>query len=133
MMRYLLDTSALMALLENEAGADQVQDLLLQQECLLSALSLVEVTYITQQEKGEDEAHMRYALLTQTGAHIVWHLDEATVLTAARLKAKNKISFADAMIAACAIQQNAVLVHKDPEFECLAAELSLQPLLYKTK
>ena len=131
-MRYLLDTSALMALLEDEEGAAEVRSLLLDQECLLSAISLVEVAYITQQEKGEDEAHLRYALLTQTGARIIWHLDEASVLTAARLKAKNKISFADAMIAACAVQQNAILVHKDPEFECLARELSLHPLPYKS-
>ena len=128
MTRYLLDTSALMALLEDEAGATQVRDLLLNEECWLSALSLVEVAYITRQENGEDEAHLRYALLTQSGAQILWHLDEAIVLTAARLKANQRVSFADAMIAASAIQQKATLVHKDPEFEALANEITLQAL-----
>ena len=110
----------------------QVRDLLLNEECWLSALSLVEVVYITRQEQGEDEAHMRYALLTQTGAQILWQLDEAMVLTAARLKANHRVSFADAMIAASAIQQKATLVHNDSEFEALASELTLQALPYKS-
>jgi predicted nucleic acid-binding protein len=38
---------------------------------------------------------------------------------------------ADAIIAAFAIQCNAVLVHKDPEFEALAGQMLLEALPYK--
>ena len=50
---------------------------------------------------------------------------------AAEFKAAHKISFADAWIAATAKFQQAVLVHKDPEFEQVKDEVTLLPLPYK--
>jgi len=38
---------------------------------------------------------------------------------------------ADTIIAACAMQQNAVLLHKDPQFEALAGQVGLEALPYK--
>jgi predicted nucleic acid-binding protein len=58
-------------------------------------------------------------------------MDEPTLLTAARFKATQRISLADAIIAALAIRQDAILLHKDPEFEVLAGQVSLETLLYK--
>ena len=37
----------------------------------------------------------------------------------------------DAVVAAFAIRNNAVLIHKDPEFEVLAGLLPMEPLPYK--
>lgn len=54
-----------------------------------------------------------------------------TKLTAARFKAHFHLSLADAPIAAFARQQQAILVHKDPEFEVLAKELTQEILPYK--
>jgi predicted nucleic acid-binding protein len=54
-----------------------------------------------------------------------------SLLTAARLKAAHHLSLADAIIAAFAIQQNAILLHKDPEFEALRGQMSLKALPYK--
>lgn len=47
------------------------------------------------------------------------------------LKSAYRLSFADAWIAALALRQKAVLVHKDPEFEPLSQSLALQTLPYK--
>jgi predicted nucleic acid-binding protein len=45
---------------------------------------------------------------------------------AARIKATQRVSLADAWIAACAELEDATLVHKDPEFGLLAiAQLQL--------
>jgi predicted nucleic acid-binding protein len=52
-------------------------------------------------------------------------------LTAARLKATYHISLADAIVASFAIRQKAVILHKDPEFEALASQVSLEGLPYK--
>ena len=41
------------------------------------------------------------------------------------------LSLADAIIAAFAIQQGAILLHKDPEFEALTGQVSLEALPYK--
>jgi predicted nucleic acid-binding protein len=45
--------------------------------------------------------------------------EEAILQHAARIKAGGGLSVADAWIAATAVQRDAVLVHKDPEFSRL--------------
>jgi predicted nucleic acid-binding protein len=129
--RYLLDTSALLTLIEDEAGADRVEQVLRQSEVWLPWLALLETSYITQQEQGKAEAEQRYGMIKQLPLTIVWDMDEPTLLIAAGLKAAHRISLADAIIAAMAIGQKAVLLHKDPEFELLAEEVSLEALPYK--
>ena len=129
--RYLLDSSALLTLIEDEAGADRVEQVLLHAEVTLPWLVLLEISYITQQEQGETEADRRYAMIKQLPATILWDMDEPTLLMAVRLKAIHRLSLADAIIAAFAIQYDAVLLHKDPEFEALGAQVSLEALPYK--
>jgi predicted nucleic acid-binding protein len=128
---YLLDTSALLTLIEDEAGAARVEEILHEQPVVISWMSLLEVYYITQQERGVAEAEQRYALLKALPVTLLWTIDEPTLLTAARLKARHRLSLADTLIAACAIQQRATLLHKDPQFEALAGQLSLEALPYK--
>lgn len=74
---------------------------------------------------------MRHALLKRSGAEIVWELDEPTVLKAAGFKAKHKLSFADALIAATAYRYGAILLHKDPEFDALAEQVPQERLPLK--
>ncbi|HYG65983.1 MAG TPA: PIN domain-containing protein [Thermoanaerobaculia bacterium] len=129
---YVLDTSAIMALIEEEEGAARVQEVLEQESTILPWLVLMEVYYVTQQEKGSSEADRRYALLRQLPAEVPWNMDEATVLTAARFKAEFRLSLADALIAAFARRREATLLHKDPEFEALAGQIELEALPYKS-
>jgi predicted nucleic acid-binding protein len=128
---YVLDTSAILTLMEDENGADRVAELLHEKKIWLPWLVLLEATYITRQEQGEAEATRRYALLKQLPAEIVWTGDEGTLLKAAQFKADYPISLADALIAAFADQKAAVLVHKDPEFELLDDLIPLEALPYK--
>ena len=65
---YLLDTSALMALIEDEAGAERVEQ---------------------------------------------------------------RVSFADALIAAFALRTGATLIHKDPEYDALTDVVDMERLPYK--
>ena len=58
-------------------------------------------------------------------------MNEALLMRAAKLKGQNRLSFADAVIAAYAIQNNAILVHKDPEYEALAGIFEMEILPYK--
>ena len=98
--KYLLDTSAVLTLLEDEEGAERVETLLRNEEILLPFLVLLETHYITLQEQTEDVADQRYALLKQLPVTFLSNIDEPTLLTAARLKARFRISLADALIAA---------------------------------
>lgn len=125
---YLLDTSAILTLLEDEEGAARVEELLRQESILLPFLVLLETYYITLQEQTEDVADRRYALLKQLPATILWDVDEPTLLTAGRLKADHRLSLADSLIAAFALRHRAVLVHKDPEYAVLSAAVQLETL-----
>lgn len=129
MKKYVLDTSALFSLIEDEAGKDRVASILQKEEFILPFITLLEMHYITHHEQGLPEADRRYALLKQS--NVLWSFDEPTLLTAARLKAENHMSLADSMIAAVAIQKQAILVHKDPEYECLENQLEMEALPYK--
>jgi predicted nucleic acid-binding protein len=130
--RYLLGTSALLTLIEDEAGAARVEEVLRSQLAIITWMSLLEVAYITQQERGVAEAERRYALIKALPVTLVWQIEEATLLVAARLKAVYRLSLADTIIAAYAMQAKAILLHKDPEFETLAGHVGLEALPYKT-
>lgn len=130
---YALDTSALMTLIEGEAGADRVEEVLREEHSLLPFPVLMEVHYMSRREQGRAEADRRYAVAKQLPSRILWQIDEPILLTAARFKASHKVSFADAMIAAFAKLYGAILLHKDPEFEVLAEEIGLEALPYKPR
>ena len=128
---YLLDTSALFTLLEDEAGTERVASLLRDEVTLIPWLCLVELHYVSQQERGLSEADKRYALVRATKAEIIWEASEGVLLSASSFKARHKLSLADALIAAFAAERGATLVHKDPEYKALSAEVTLEALPYK--
>lgn len=130
---YLFDTSAILTLIEDEDGADRVQALLTEEQVLMPWSALMEVYYITLQERGQAAADQRYALMKSLPATILWNIDEATLLTAGNVKARYRLSFADALVAAFAVQHKATLLHKDPEFEPLADQMMLEALPYKNR
>jgi len=128
----LLDSSAVIALIEDEDGADRVEEVLREGGALLPWLALLEVHYITRQEAGEEEADRRLVLLKGSDCEILWDVDETLMLTASALKAERRLSLADALIAAYARRRGAVLLHKDPEFEAVADAVELEALPYKS-
>jgi predicted nucleic acid-binding protein len=121
---YVLDTSALFAYIEDEAGAETVERLLIQAEkgdaeIHLCFVSLTEVFYITLQEKNELEARRRIDLIRSLATTI--HESDALNMLAGKLKGIYRISLADAYVAALCQHLDCALVHKDPEFESISA------------
>ncbi len=131
--RCVLDTSALLALIENEAGADRVEQIITQGQAIVPWPVLLEVFYITRQDHGPAEADRRYALVSKLNAKLLWGMEEPVLLTAGRLKADHHISFADALIAAFALRGGAMLVHKDPEYDALEGVVAMERLPYETR
>ena len=132
---YVLDTSAILTYIEDEDGADYVENLLIEAESekinvLVSFISLTEVFYITLQELDESIAHERIKLLKSLSIKIE-ESQEDIDLAAGRLKANHRISLADAFIGALAKTKNGILVHKDPEFEGLPSDIVDYRLPYK--
>ena len=135
--RYLLDTSALFALFQEEPGAHEVEGILRESRAgkaktLVSFVSFVEVFYRLIQTVGVERAQETYANMKMLPIEKVGS-EEPLELEAGELKAKYRLSLADAFIAATARLHHAKLVHKDPELEALATAVSLMPLPYKQK
>lgn len=120
MKRYLLDTSALLTLRDDEPGADRVADVLglaLQgkAKCFGCFISLMEVLYRVWLD--EDPVAGQLAYQQCLALPMEWLSNsEPLLLKAAEYKASFPLSIADAWIAACASEQGAILLHKDPEF-----------------
>ncbi|MCE9569763.1 MAG: PIN domain-containing protein [Rhodocyclales bacterium] len=120
MNRWLLDTSALLALRDDEDGAEQVADMLAQTQrgearCFGCFITLMEVYYRVWKDEGEPAGKLAYAQCR--ALPIEWlHESPELLQAAARMKATQRLSLADAWIAAAAELEGATLVHKDPEF-----------------
>jgi predicted nucleic acid-binding protein len=121
MSAYLFDTSALLALRDNEPGADRVAELLDASAnggaaCYGCFITLMEVMYRVWKDEGEEAGRAAYSACQLLA--ISWrHENSALLERAAEIKARFPLSLADAWIAAAALEVEAVLVHKDPEFE----------------
>ena len=135
---YVLDTSAWLTLMEDEPGAEDVQKLLERTGppdgpvVLSSFMSYMEVTYITLQERDEAEARARLSLMDSLPVLRV-ESDRALAFRAATLKARYRLSLADAWIAALALEAHATLVHKDPEFDSVRELTSVLRLRSKSE
>jgi predicted nucleic acid-binding protein len=132
MKTYVLDTSALLALRDEQPGADRVAELLgLAQArkcvCMACFSSLMELMYRVWRDEGEALAKLAYDQCL--ALPITWiHESPELLKAAAAIKAKHLLSLADAWIAATADLHRATLVHKVPEFAAVAVAQEVLPL-----
>jgi predicted nucleic acid-binding protein len=120
---YVLDSFALLAYLEGEAGMARVRSVLGGAEArrhavYLSLINLGEVLYITERERGLVEARRTLGAIDQLPLEIVG-VPRATVLAAAHIKARFPISYADAFAAVTAQDHGGVVLTGDREFASL--------------
>ena len=84
--------------------------------------------YWRKEHKTGSEQEGRLAYQQCLSLPIEWiHENQALLEKAAEIKALYQLSLADAWIAASAILEDAVLVHKDPEFAALDCRQMLLP------
>jgi predicted nucleic acid-binding protein len=137
MNSYILDTSALLAYIENEEGVAEIEDLFGQAldekvELFVSVISRIEVLYVSLREQGEIVARERLKLLDDLPI-IQEAVDERLTEIIAAIKATRTMSFADSCIAGLAKYKQAILVHKDPEYEQIKGDVQQLKLPYKKK
>jgi len=121
---FVLDSYALIGYLENESFSDQIQQALNQAKhgplrLYLHAIHIGEVYYITLREQGQNLADLAYSRIKSLPIKLIDRIDEELLLTAAGLKARHPISYADAFAAALAMINNCPLMTGDPEFRAL--------------
>lgn len=110
----VLDSWAVLRFLEDShPAAAAVDDLLEHSRPLMSWINLGEVHYVLRRAAGEEAA---VETIRDLRARIDVRLpDEAQVLTAARIKADNPMSYADAFAVALALESNTEVWTGDPE------------------
>ncbi len=113
-MTIALDSWAVLRLLDgSEPAASRVQDLLGEQQPVMSWINLGEVLHIVSRDQGRAEGEQVLRDLRP-----LLRLDlptEGRVLEAARIKAEYPMAYADAFAAATALAHDATLWTGDPE------------------
>ena len=133
--KILLDTSAILCLVQDEDGADLVEKTLMSAKAgnevlSLSFATITELKYIIWRQRTEADADNLLKLMRTWNLKIVYP-DEELCLLAGKLKKEYPLSFADAFIAATGIMNKLVLMHKDPEYDSLGKILEMKKLPYK--
>lgn len=127
---YVLDSFALLAYLQDEPVASRIEKILenaSKEKCrlFLSIINVGELLYITERRGGVAKAQDALALLRQLPIAVV-PADEQVVFAAAHIKANYTLSYADAFVAAVALQENATILTGDPEFQNVGDLVSVE-------
>jgi len=131
---FVLDACALIALLNNEDGADIVEKIYDEAytnniTIMINKVNLLEVYYGYYKADGKKRADY---FLTQYRKHPVVKIGNITndlFIEAGRLKANYKISLADSIAAAQALVSKGILLTADYEFKAL--ENAKEPIVFK--
>lgn len=131
MKSYCVDTFALISFLNNEKGADKVEELLKlsklkKTRLFMHKINLGELYYTVYRRRGESEADFIYGRVKEFPIQFVEDLSEGFLLSAARLKGSYKMSYADSFAAALAIQTDSTLMTGDPEFKVLEKDRKIK-------
>lgn len=140
MLRYVLDTSALLTIFRKEEGTVQVREILESAAdgspeespgIYVPFASLMEFEYVSLRRFGRTATDQAIRMVN------AWPVERVESSAewgsrAARIKSRAGLSFADAWNAALALMLDAELVHKDPEFDRVEGLRHLR-LPYKNK
>ena len=129
--RYVLDAFAVLAFLREEPGEPGVSKLLRdgaagEAEIYLCVINLAEVLYRLERERGEADAEIARAALTQELPLELVDADLDLSVRAAHLKAPHPISIADGYAAALAERLDATLVTGDPDFHRVEDRIAIE-------
>lgn len=121
MKNVTFDSHAILKFAQDEAGADRVEELLRAAEesrvhACVNEINLGEVYYITMRRLGAESARRfleQFSTLAVERVAASWQIIES----AAELKARHALSYADCFAVATALRHGASIVTGDPEFK----------------
>jgi predicted nucleic acid-binding protein len=127
---YVLDSYALLAHFEDEAGGEHVRKLLKAAQAgktklFLSVINLGELYYNTLRERGREQAEEAWFVTAQLPINIV-DADRDLTREAAGLKAAHSVAYADCFAAALGVRKKAKVVTGDPEFKKFSETVSVE-------
>ena len=127
---YVLDSFAVLALLCNEDGAEQVKEILQKStdgelKVMITWVNIAEVAYIIERRWGKEQVLTVLGALEATQIEIV-EVGRELTMKASQIKAGHVLAFADAFAAALAIKEQALLVTGYAEFKQLEGMLDIE-------
>lgn len=125
---YVLDSHALLLMLEDRAGAEEVNNIIASSdtEVYMSVINLGEVLYIVERRGSYQSAmNVKKAVVESDGIELV-DVTLERVSSAARIKSKGKLSYADCFAVALAKEINAIIVTGDSEFLNVEPEVKIK-------
>jgi len=131
-MNYLLDSSALLAFYFGESGAQRVGEILAddQTNVSLSVLTAAELWSRLRAEGWEEAFDNEWRLISEAVSAVIPITLEVVLLSLPlRAAATARLPQIDALIAATAASQGAILIHRDPHFTAIPAHLLRQEML----
>jgi ribonuclease VapC len=132
----VFDSHALLKLLRDEPGAEEVEKILTEaarrdEPAQMTEVNYAEVQYIVRRKDGD--AAWQTIARELVAVPIEFHVaDRALADSASDFKTRFKISLAGAFAAALAKEKNAELVTSDPEFKPLEKEIDITWLKGRT-
>jgi uncharacterized protein with PIN domain len=130
---YVLDSSAVIAFLQNEAGAEVVAEILKdpRNRCLIHAVNVCEVYYDIYRRSGEADASVLEDILATMGIRLTEAIPSVLWRTAGKLKAEwRRISLADCFALATATLENGTVLTSDRHELGPIAESGLCPIRF---
>ena len=117
-MSLVMDASALLAMIRDEAGADVVEQLIEDNECSVHVLNLCEVYYGSRRKSGEREADEAIDSMAEMGIVPREDIDTEFWKQVGAYKADVAgLSLADCFCLALATRVNGEIVTSDREFD----------------
>ncbi|MBI4670262.1 MAG: type II toxin-antitoxin system VapC family toxin [Chloroflexi bacterium] len=125
----MLDSFAILALIQNEPGKETIAELVERAEAnestlLMSLINWGEILYTLEREQGVE----RLAKLKKAIEEFPISLTEVTrtrVESAAHIKSQHRVSYADAFAIALAQELGATIVTGDPEFKSVEQQVPI--------
>ena len=126
MANFVLDSYALLTFFRNEPGRSEVEKLLNdaaaeKHDLFTTVINAGEVYYMAYRKDGAEKAELVWKALQQFPITLV-DADKSLTYKAAIIKAKYRLSFADAYAAGLAIGKKAILLTGDAGFNPLEQE-----------
>lgn len=128
MSKVVLDAYAVLALLENEAGSDVVEQYITDEETevYLSVINLGEIYYILLRRKGLRVAEELISSIFMDESLKIIEASWPMVKVAATIKARGGLSYADSFVVGLASEYGAILVTGDPEILSVSKQIGVK-------
>lgn len=128
--RFVLDSYALIAFLQDEPGSVRISKILEQArnnlaEIWLTIINYGEVIYITERENGLTAAQQVIAAIDDLPITVI-EADRKLTFAAAHIKAQHSLSYADAFAVALAQIHEATILAGDAEFQSVAETVKIE-------